>query len=230
LSTGFEKKSVDDEKVKDYFDRIADEFDSIYDYRGTLSTRILHKLFRKAMFERIPISVQESRPLKGKSVLDIGCGSGRLSFLLAKEAARVTGIDYAKSMIDLAKKYQHQLEVVDGVEFICCDFMNDFPEDKKYDISIALGVFDYIKDPMPLLTKVKKITTTKIIASYPAKFSVQSPLRKVWLSTRKCPVFFYTKSQLKRIYSNLGIENVKIVDLPQGSLIHDVYLVTSTLN
>ena len=108
------------------------------------------------MFERIPLSVQESLPLLGKSVLDIGCGSGRLSFLLVKEGASVTGIDYARSMIDLAEKYQQQLKLVNNIEFVCCDFMTDFPEYRKYDVSIALGVFDYIKDPMPLLKKSKE--------------------------------------------------------------------------
>lgn len=195
MANNIEEKNIIDKKVKDYFDRTAEEFDSIYAYKGTLPTRIIHKLFRKAMFERIPLSVQESRPLEGKSVLDIGCGSGRLSFLLAKEGAVVTGIDYARSMIELAEKYQHQLKVVHNVEFVCGDFMADFRESKKYDISIALGVFDYIKDPIPFLRKMKKMTTTKIIASYPAKYALQSTFRKVWLSRRNCPVFFYTKDR-----------------------------------
>jgi 2-polyprenyl-3-methyl-5-hydroxy-6-metoxy-1,4-benzoquinol methylase len=230
LGQQFRKKNVDDEKVKDYFDKIADEFDSIYENKGTLLSRITNKFFRKGMFERVPITVQESRPLQDKSVLDIGCGSGRVSFLLAKEGARVTGIDYARSMIELAKKYQQQLKVIDNVEFICSDFMSNFPEDKKYDISIAIGVFDYIKDPMPFLKKVKKMTTTKIIAYYPAKFAFQSPLRKVWLSTRNCPVFFYTEGELKKIYSDLGIEKTKIIPVPQGALLPDGYIVTSQVN
>ena len=182
------------------------------------------------MFERVSITLQESRPLQDKSVLDIGCGSGRISFLLAKEGARVTGIDYARGMIELAKKYQQQLKVVDTVEFICSDFMSDFPDDKKYDISIAIGVFDYIKDPMPFLRKVKKMTTTKIIAYYPSKFAFQSPLRKVWLSTRNCPVFFYTEGELKKIYSGLGIEKIKTIPVPQGALLPDGYIVTSQVS
>lgn len=81
-------------------------------------------------------------------------------------------------MIELAKEYQQQLKVFDNVEFICSDFMRDFPEDNKYDISIAIAVFDYIKDPMPFLRKVKKMNTTKIIAYYPAKFAFLSLYQK----------------------------------------------------
>jgi ubiquinone/menaquinone biosynthesis C-methylase UbiE len=227
LSKEFEKINVYDAKVKDHFDKVAQEFDDIYDNKGTLSTRIINKVFRKAMYERVPIVIQEAHPLRDKSVLDIGCGSGRVSFLLAKEGARVIGIDYAKGMIELAGKYQQQLKLDDKVEFICSDFMRDFPEDKKYDISIAIGVFDYIKDPMPFLNKVKRITKSKIIATYPAKFAFQAPLRKVWLSTRNCPVFFYTVAELKKTYSSLGFEKIKIIPVPERSLLPDVYIVSS---
>ena len=229
MAKDLDKKSLDDEKVNTYFDKIADEFDNIYENKGTLLTRVTNKLFRKAMFERVPITVEESRPLQDKSVLDIGCGSGRVCFLLAKEGARVTGIDYARSMIELAKKYQRQLSGVDNIEFLCSDFMSDFTEEKKFDISIALGVFDYIEDPMPFLSKVKKVTTSKIIAYFPAKFAIQSPLRKMWLSTRNCPVFFYTERKLKNIYTDLGITKIKIIRLPQGALLPDGYVVTSDL-
>ena len=156
-------KNTDDEKVRHYFDKIAEEFDDIYENKGSLPIRITNKLFRKDMLERGPIAIQESRPLKGKSVLDIGCGSGRVSFLFAKECMKVVGIDYARNMIELAKKSQQKLNLVYNVEFIHSDFMNDFPEDKRYDISIALGVFHYIKDPIPYLRKIKKIIQTSLL-------------------------------------------------------------------
>jgi ubiquinone/menaquinone biosynthesis C-methylase UbiE len=223
-----EKQIADDKKVKDHFDKTADEFDSIYDNKGTALTRMVNKFFRKALYERVSITIEECRPLQGKSVLDIGCGSGRVSFLLAREgASRVTGIDYAPSMIELAKKYQKQLNLIGNVEFICSDFMSDFSEDKKYDISIALGVFDYIENPMPFLKKIKRITRTKVIAYYPAKFAFQSPIRKLWLNRRNCPVFFYANRELKKIYSHIGIENIRIIPMPRGALLPDGYLVIS---
>jgi 2-polyprenyl-3-methyl-5-hydroxy-6-metoxy-1,4-benzoquinol methylase len=230
LANNFKKKDVDDKKVKIYFDKIANEFDGLYEKEGPLLTRLTSKFFRKAMFERVLMTVTESRPLQDRSILDIGCGSGRVSFLLAKEGAKVTGIDYANSMIELARNYQRQSKELNSVEFICCDFMEDFPEDKKYNTSIALGVFDYIRDPLPFLTKIKKITESKIIAFYPAKFCFQSPLRKIWLSKRKCPVFFYTQRDLKKIYSELVVKKNRIIALPQGALLPDGYIVISEVD
>ncbi len=220
---------MNDENVKEYFDRIAEEFDNIYDNKGSFSTRISNRLFRKGMHERIAIALKECGDLENKSVLDIGCGSGRISFMLAEKGAKVTGIDYSNSMIDLAKKYQLQFKN-NSIQFNCCDFMQDFPDDKQYDISIVLGVFDYIEDPIPFLSKVRKITTNKIISSFPARFSIQSPLRKIWLKKRNCPVFFYTENSIKKIYSNIGLNNIKIIRVPQGTLSISGYAVLSELN
>ncbi len=46
---------------------------------------------------------------KNKSVLDVGCGTGLFSYMIAKKGAKVTGIDYAKQAITIANKtYTHQ--------------------------------------------------------------------------------------------------------------------------
>ena len=44
-------------------------------------------------------------PLKGISILDIGCGGGLLSEPLAKLGADVVGIDASKKNIDIAKHH-----------------------------------------------------------------------------------------------------------------------------
>ena len=179
------------------------------------------------MLERIPFSIRELSPLHGKTVLDIGCGSGRASILLAKEGARVTGIDCAERMIELAKKYQHRESTIDNIEFMCCDFMNEFTDDHKYDYCIVLGVLDYIQDPWSFLTKIKRITTKKIIATYPAKFTLQSFIRKVWLSKRTGHVYLHSAEDLREMYRNLGMKNIKIIAEPEKAFLHSGFIIVS---
>lgn len=217
-------------RVKNYFEKTAREFDDIYDNRGSILVRLVNKVFRKGMYERATLAIQRCGDVQTKTILDIGCGSGRISLALARGGAKVTGIDYSASMIELAKNYSNKSEVDIKVDFLCCDFMEDFTTDEPFDITLALGVFDYIRDPMPFLEKMRDVTKEKMIASYPAKFAVQTPIRKLWLHTRNCPVYFYTENGLKAMYERLGIRpyNITISKLPLNARIHSGYLVEAT--
>lgn len=59
------------------------------------------------------------RNLKGKQVLDIGCGDGHNSIILAKLGARVTGIDISPKSIALAQKRAEINGVNHSVRFVC---------------------------------------------------------------------------------------------------------------
>lgn len=211
-----------DKDVKKYFEDTAEDFDEIYDNKGDTVKRFINKVFRKGIRERFILALQECES-GNKAILDIGCGSGRISLPLAENGAKVTGIDYSSQMIELANKYLINYEANTNsklnAEFICCDFMGDFNSNELFDITLALGVFDYIKYPIPFLEKMKNLTTEKIIASYPAKFTFQTPIRKVWLYTKNCPVYFYTERKLASMYNSIGITNYEIIKASAGYLV-----------
>ncbi len=58
-----------------------------------------------------PVRVQwiaQQVPLRGARVLDAGCGGGLLSEALAARGARVTGIDLAPELIEVARLHLHE--------------------------------------------------------------------------------------------------------------------------
>ena len=58
--------------------------------------------------------------LKNKTILDVGCGRGRLALNLAPYARKVVGIDWSKKEIDAAKKYA-AANGIGNAEFVCAD-------------------------------------------------------------------------------------------------------------
>lgn len=214
---------MEDEFVKKYFKETAKDFDDIYDNKGGLLKKFINRVLRKGMRERVALTLQECSNSRNKTLLDIGCGSGRVALLLAEKGVKVTGIDYSSEMIDLANRYLKEYKTSPNtclsVKYVCCDFMKDFDSNELFDITLALGVFDYVKDPIPLLRKMKSITKENMLASYPAKFTPQMPLRRLWLLTKNCPVYFYAKKELESMYDSIGITDYKIIKVAAGYLV-----------
>jgi len=49
-----------------------------------------------------PVLLDVLGPVKGKRVLEIGCGNGYLSRVLARRGARVTAVDFSRKMVEFA--------------------------------------------------------------------------------------------------------------------------------
>ncbi|HWR21349.1 MAG TPA: class I SAM-dependent methyltransferase [Verrucomicrobiae bacterium] len=58
--------------------------------------------------------------LRERTVLDVGCGKGRLTFALAEEAGRIIGIDWSDQLIQEAGQHARTLGF-DHITFMCGD-------------------------------------------------------------------------------------------------------------
>jgi 2-polyprenyl-3-methyl-5-hydroxy-6-metoxy-1,4-benzoquinol methylase len=212
----------EDVKVRDYFTRAAKDFDDIYDNRGGLVTRVANAVFRKGMRERFEL-VLELCGTGDLSVLDIGCGAGRFTIPLAERGMRVVGIDYSSEMIRMAEHYvkarmlDHKEQL--SITHICGDFLAEFTSDEKFDVTLAMGVFDYLKEPVPFLGKMKDLTRGRMVISFPSKYTPQMPIRKIWLATKDCPVYFYTRSAVERLCAAAGVDNYEIIPIKAGYIV-----------
>jgi 2-polyprenyl-3-methyl-5-hydroxy-6-metoxy-1,4-benzoquinol methylase len=195
-------------KVMNHFENISDTFDNIYaGGQVSLLHKIIDALLRKNILERRRKLILEfSGDVNDKAILDIGCGSGRYSVMLAKNRPNsVLGLDVSPSMINLARR----LAVANNVAGICkfenCDFLEkDF--DDKFDIVIAAGVFDYTPDPEIFLHKIKSILKGKALLSFPVKWNLLAPLRKIWLKKKGCPCYYYTKGMVMNAVKGCGLK------------------------
>jgi len=82
--------------------------------------------------------------LEGKRVLEIGCGTGDLSALLASRGARVVGIDLCEAHLARARLQSARLGVADTCEFIHGN-AEDFPlSDRSLDVVISKSTLQYM--------------------------------------------------------------------------------------
>lgn len=199
-----------DVRTQRYFDRHAERFDSIY-HEGAPLERALNRWLRKAIYERFAITFEHSEPLTGKTVLDIGCGSGRYAVEFAKRgAARVVGVDYAPGMLLLAREYARHEGVADRCEFREGDFTTA-TLDEKFDVVIAIGVFDYQDQPAEFMRRMRDRSRGKVIASFPGRSLIRMPLRKLRYWWSDCPVLFYRDAEVRAL--GAGFTSVEIVPI-----------------
>jgi 2-polyprenyl-3-methyl-5-hydroxy-6-metoxy-1,4-benzoquinol methylase len=84
-------------------------------------------------------------------ILDIGCATGRLLYLLKEQGfPNVTGLDPSAGCVEAAKRLYH-VRVVQGS-------MSDFPQTgERYDVVILIGVLEHIRDLIEAMRRVESI-------------------------------------------------------------------------
>ncbi|MDR2869859.1 MAG: methyltransferase domain-containing protein [Deferribacteraceae bacterium] len=68
----------------------------------------------------------------GKTVLDLGCGTGAYTIHIAKEAAHVTALDISEGMLAKVKAAAAN-ENINNISYVCSDWL-EFQEQKQFDI------------------------------------------------------------------------------------------------
>jgi len=203
--------------VRRRFERDAQSFDAIYRLERSPFWRWVNTTFRKAVFERYTITFEQAGDVTGKKILDVGCGSGVYSVDFARRGARrVVGIDLSTNMLELARQEAEQHRVADRCEFIQADFLELDLED-RFDISIAMGVFDYVPDQVTFLRKMVALTTGKVIVAFPSRSLLREPARRLrYKLAGKGDIYLYSQDDVERIAREAGLRDKEIIRIPSS--------------
>ncbi|WP_045727812.1 bifunctional 2-polyprenyl-6-hydroxyphenol methylase/3-demethylubiquinol 3-O-methyltransferase UbiG [Xanthomonas sp. GPE 39] len=100
--------------------------------------------------------VAERVPLRGATVLDLGCGGGLLSEALAKEGAHVTAIDLAPELIKVARlhRFESAVEVdyrVQSVEELAA------AQPASFDAITCMEMLEHVPDPAAIIAACARL-------------------------------------------------------------------------
>ncbi|MCL4379740.1 class I SAM-dependent methyltransferase [Candidatus Marsarchaeota archaeon] len=124
-----------------FYDSIAAEYDAL----KSSSVSIVHK------YLLIPNLLRVLPDVNGKRVIDLGCGTGIISSLLAKKGAEVTGIDISKNMTEIAKTK------VKNARFLVEDIEDMNLPSEYFDIGVCVLAMDYIRDIGRSLREINRV-------------------------------------------------------------------------
>lgn len=113
------------------------------------------KHYTKLLFGKTRIPNEEREVLKeinwrGKTVLDVGCGTGLLCYEIVKRGAKkVVGIDFARGAIEVARAtYEYP-----RLQYLCEDIKD---HRGRYDVIVSLGTLEHMDKPFFMLRRLKE--------------------------------------------------------------------------
>ena len=197
-------QSLNVDKTLSYWDRQVSSFDAIYTGEKPTWRRFLDRVLRRDMYRRFDWVLQNSKDLAGKSVCDLGCGSGRYVVAYAESGARrVVGIDGAPGMVQQTASLIRGRQLHDRATVWEANIL-DCPNDETFDITLAVGVFDYTANAHPYFQRIITNTRARVLATFPRFWTYRMPIRKTRLGVLGCPVYFYTAKQVGALLKEAG--------------------------
>lgn len=120
------------QEIRNDFDRIA-----LHDQEGWDHNNHYHRFLLKQL------------PTQCKTALDIGCGTGKFSRLVAKRVERVVAIDLSSNMIEVAK---HRSSHFSNIDFQVADVLQwEFPTE-KFDAVVSIATLHHLSVESLLLS------------------------------------------------------------------------------
>ncbi len=95
---------------------------------------------------------------KGSKVLEVGCGVGAQTLILAKNSpdSKIISIDISETSINMAKSLLKK-EFISNVEFQVADLFNLPFEQETYDHIFVCFVLEHLEDPINALKSLKRV-------------------------------------------------------------------------
>jgi len=195
--------------AQQYWDVRSDLFANYYK-----KPSMFDKVLRKAVYTRTAVALKVIKEFGKCTVLDIGSGPGvnSVTWLKNSEATQLLGIDFAENMNEYARKNAEIEGVGARCRFVEGDFLIYDFQNKKYDVSVAVGVSDYVKDMDVFLKKMDAVSNNAFVVSWPLN-GLRMALRRYRYT---CPVYHYNEADVRRLHEGLNIKSLEIIPMQGG--------------
>jgi cyclopropane fatty-acyl-phospholipid synthase-like methyltransferase len=127
----------------------------------------------------------------------------------------VVGVDFAEEMLALANRFAAAEGVADRAHFVRADF-DTFTDDRPFDVTIGIGFFDYIADPLKTLRHMRDLTRGRAMASFPKPQFPRSQLRTRRYAARGVHIHYYKRAEIERLARDAGFRTTTVIPISAG--------------
>jgi len=151
-------------------------------------------------------------PIAGRTMLDVGTGTGRAAIALARRGAIVTGVDASQEMLAVARTRAAERQVT--ITFVPGDAHGLAFDDRSFDAVVCLRVLMHTPDWRQSLGELCRVARHRVVFDYPALASaaaLQALARRVAVAGG-ARVEAYRVFSERAVRAALGDHGFKMVD------------------
>jgi ubiquinone/menaquinone biosynthesis C-methylase UbiE len=130
-------------KERKYWDKFSSKFDK--------RKKKEWKVYESLLFNKIADNLD-----KGNTVLEVACGTGRVTLEISKQANKVYAIDISSQMIDVARKNIKEKEI-NNIELSVEDAYNLPFDNEMFDTVICINSLHNMIYPENALSEIKRV-------------------------------------------------------------------------
>jgi len=145
-------------------DDIAQEYD---EKRFRKGGRLIDRREKQAVLNAL-------EPVENREILEIACGTGRFTAMLADHGAEIVGLDISGPMLQQGRQRARSAGVADSLEYMRGDAGRlPFPDD-HFDIVFAMRFFHLADTPREFLAEMCRVSKDQIFFDTFNRYSTRS--------------------------------------------------------
>jgi ubiquinone/menaquinone biosynthesis C-methylase UbiE len=164
----------------------------------------------------------------GMDVLDVGCGTGAVTRILAEGVSpgRVVGLDLSEERLSVAREIAEK-EGISNVEFVRAEVRDLVPEDRTFDLAYSRFLFQYLpgKAGLDTLTAMKRlirpggrVTVADLdgnhLYRYPLDEDWEKILEKLLSGVEEIGFDAFVGRKLYSMFRKVGFQDIRVNILP----------------
>jgi SAM-dependent methyltransferase len=188
----------------------ATRWDAIYSEDRGVVASLWDRLTRANVRRRFERTFELAGDLHGKTVLDLGCGSGRyLVEAVARGATRALGVDIAPEMLAVARRLAQAAGGGDRIDLVQGDLMT-LELNERFDWVIANGLFDYLEDAERGLARAAEWCRVGVVATFPSRHAPRALPRWLYWRLRGIRIRFHEPREITALAARAGLHDLHI--------------------
>ena len=118
---------------------------------------------------------------RGKSLLDMPCGDGALTSMLAPSFSRVVGVDASSKHLELARKILPEVELHEAL-------IEEFETQERFSTVTMLNILEHVMDPIGVLKKAASLMADDgiLLVHVPNAYAVNRRLAVIMGTLTEC--------------------------------------------